>query len=131
MFNNCPSVEKNVLIYMPVSTCHLETTMLFNPYSLYGQCQATNVTLLNMVLGRNVYNLLLKKKKKKNLTAPMAYGSSQARGELGLQLLAYATATATPDLSHICNICHSLWQRRILIPQDEARDQTRILTEDP
>ena len=31
-----------------------------------------------------------------------------------LQLPAYATATATRDLSHICNLCCSLWQHRIL-----------------
>ena len=28
--------------------------------------------------------------------------------ELELQLLAYPTATATPDLSHICDLCCSL-----------------------
>jgi len=44
--------------------------------------------------------------------------------ELELQLLAYATATATADLSHICNLHHSSWQRRILNPLSEARDQT-------
>ena len=27
--------------------------------------------------------------------------------ELELQLLAYTTATAMPDLSHICDLCHS------------------------
>ena len=44
-----------------------------------------------------------------------------------LQLPAYATATAMPDLSSICNLHHSLWQRRILNPLNEAGDQTRIL----
>ena len=28
---------------------------------------------------------------------PAAYGRSQARGQIGVQLPAYATATATPD----------------------------------
>jgi len=32
---------------------------------------------------------------------PVAYGSSQARGQSELQLMIYATATATWDLSHI------------------------------
>ena len=33
-----------------------------------------------------------------------------------------ATATATPDLSHVCNLHHSSWQCRILNPLSEARD---------
>ena len=49
--------------------------------------------------------------------------------ESELQLLAYATATATLDLSHICNLHHGLQQRRILNPPSEARDQTRVLAE--
>ena len=47
--------------------------------------------------------------------------------ELELQLLAYAIATATPDLSHVSNLQHSLWQRQILNPLREARDGTHIL----
>ena len=39
-----------------------------------------------------------------------------------LQLLAYATATATPDLSRVCNLHHSSRQYRILNPLSEARD---------
>ena len=42
--------------------------------------------------------------------APTAYGGSQARA------LAYARATATRDLSHVCNPHHSPRQRRILNP---------------
>ena len=30
--------------------------------------------------------------------------------ELELQLLAYTTATATWDLSHVCDLLHSSWQ---------------------
>ena len=47
--------------------------------------------------------------------------------ELELQMLAYTTATATQDLSHICNLHHSSQQCQILNPLSEARDQTRIL----
>ena len=68
--------------------------------------------------------------------APMVYGSSQARAtaaglwhshsnagsELQLQLLAYVIATAMQDLSCICNLYHSLWQRQTLNPLSEARD---------
>jgi len=44
-----------------------------------------------------------------------------------LQLLAYTTATATLDLSHVGNLHHSSWQRRIPNPLSEARDPTCIL----
>ena len=47
--------------------------------------------------------------------------------ELELHLPACATATAMPDLSHICNLCHNLWQRQIPNPLSEARGQTRML----
>ena len=42
------------------------------------------------------------------------------------QLLAYAKGTATLDLSCVCNLRRSLWQRRILNPLSKARDQTCI-----
>ena len=46
-----------------------------------------------------------------------------------LQPLAYATATAiaTPDLSRISDLHHSLWQHQTLNPLSRARGQTRIL----
>ena len=47
--------------------------------------------------------------------------------ELKLQLLAYTTATATQDLSHVCDLHHSSRQHQILNPLSEARDGTRIL----
>ena len=59
-----------------------------------------------------------------------AYGISQARGRIELQLgHNYATATATPDPSHICDPCHSLRQCQILNPMSEARDRIHILLE--
>ena len=39
-----------------------------------------------------------------------------------LQLPTYATATAMPGLSHICNLHHSSWQHQIPNPLSEARD---------
>ena len=48
-------------------------------------------------------------------------------GELELQLLPYATATATEDLSHVCDLHHSSWQRWILNTLSEARDGARVL----
>ena len=47
--------------------------------------------------------------------------------ESELQLLAYTTATATRDLSYICDLYHSSWQCQVLNPLSEARDGTRIL----
>ena len=47
--------------------------------------------------------------------------------ELELQLLTYTIATATPDLSRICDLHHGSQQRWILNPLSEARDQTRVL----
>ena len=38
-----------------------------------------------------------------------------------LQLLAYATATAMPDLSCLYDLHHSSWQHRILDPLSKAR----------
>ena len=51
--------------------------------------------------------------------------------ELELQVLAYATATATAmhGPSCICNLCPSLRQCWILNPLSEARDQTHILVD--
>ena len=46
-----------------------------------------------------------------------------------LQLLTYATATATQDLSHIYDPHHSSWQRQILNPLTEAKDRTHVLTD--
>ena len=37
-----------------------------------------------------------------------------------LHPLAYTTATATPDLSCLCKLCHCLWQHQILNPLSEA-----------
>ena len=56
-----------------------------------------------------------------------AYGSSQAGVELELQLLAYTTATARQDPSHICDPHHSSHQHQILNPLSKARDQTHVL----
>ena len=47
--------------------------------------------------------------------------------KLKLQLLAYITAIAMPDLIYICNLHHSLQQCQILNPLNEARDWTLIL----
>ena len=41
-----------------------------------------------------------------------------------LQLLAYATATATSDLSQVCDLQHSSRQHQILNPPMEAKDRT-------
>ena len=59
----------------------------------------------------------------------MAHGGSQARSQIGAiaSPLAYTTATAMPDLSHVHNLHHSSQQHQILNPLSKARDQTCIL----
>ena len=57
----------------------------------------------------------------------LAYGSSQVRSWIELQLLAYTTATATWNPSLICNLHHSPWQGWILNPLSQARDHIRDL----
>ena len=47
--------------------------------------------------------------------------------ELHPQAYVTATATATRDLSCVCNIHHSSWQHQILNPPSRARDGTCIL----
>ena len=44
-----------------------------------------------------------------------------------LQLPAYTTATATQDLSHVCELHHSSWQCQMPNSLSEARDRTHIL----
>ena len=47
--------------------------------------------------------------------------------ESELRLPAYTTATATGDLSHICDLHHSSQQHWIFNPLSEARDRTLVL----
>ena len=49
--------------------------------------------------------------------------------KLELQLLAYATASATPDPSHICNLHQGSWQHQSISPLSEARNRTHILVD--
>ena len=49
--------------------------------------------------------------------------------KLELQLLAYTTATATLDLSHLCNLHCSLQKHWILNPLSKARVQTHIFAD--
>ena len=46
--------------------------------------------------------------------------------ESELQLSAYATAIATQDLSHLCNLHHKLMAMLDPYPLSKARDQTHI-----
>ena len=48
--------------------------------------------------------------------------------ESELQLAAYTTATAMPDLSCVCDLCLGSRQRQILNPLSEAKDGTCNLT---
>ena len=57
----------------------------------------------------------------------VAYGRRRLGVILELLLLAYTTATATPDPSLVGNLRCSSQQCWILNPLSEARDQTRVL----
>ena len=46
---------------------------------------------------------------------------------LELKPPAYSRATATQDLSHVCDLHHSSRQHQILNPRSKARDQTLFL----
>ena len=59
--------------------------------------------------------------------APAGYGGSQARGQIGATATAQATATVMPDLSLVCNLYRSSWQRWILNPLSEAKHRTHNL----
>ena len=55
--------------------------------------------------------------------APAAYGSSQARGLIGAAAAGLATATAMPDLGHVCDLCQSSRQCQILYLLSKAIDR--------
>ena len=61
---------------------------------------------------------------------PVTYGSSQARSQIGAAAEPYATAiaTATLNLSSICELHHSLWQHWILNPLRRGMEHTSSLT---
>ena len=59
--------------------------------------------------------------------APVAYGSSLARGLIGAIAAAYTTATTMPDPSRVCDLHHTSRQCWILNPLSEARDRTHNL----
>ena len=50
-------------------------------------------------------------------------------GESELQLPAYARATATQHLSHLCDLHHSSRPHQIINQLSEARDRTHVLTD--
>ena len=59
--------------------------------------------------------------------APVAHGSSQARGQIGAAPGSLSTATAMRDPSHVCNLYHSSQQCQVLNTLSEDRDRTGIL----
>ena len=59
--------------------------------------------------------------------APIAYGGSQASGQIRAVATSHSHSRRTPDLSGPCNLCCSLEQCQILNPLSEARDRICIL----
>ena len=58
---------------------------------------------------------------------PIAYGSSQVRGQIGGVVLVYTTATAMWYPIYICDLCYSSWQCHIPDPLNKTRNGTHIL----
>ena len=58
------------------------------------------------------------------MATPVAYGSSHARGRIGAAAWALATATATPELSPVCDLHCSSQKCQILNSLSKARSQT-------
>ena len=54
--------------------------------------------------------------------APVAYVGSQARGLIRATAAVLHHSHSHVDLSHVCDLHHSSWQRQILNPLSEARD---------
>ena len=63
------------------------------------------------------------------MAVPVAYGNSQAGVKSELLLRPMSQLRAMQDLSHICNLCHNLWQHLSLNPLRKARYWSSILTD--
>ena len=63
------------------------------------------------------------------LLASVAYGSSQARGWIGASAVSPHYSHSNTSSSHIHDLHHSSWQRWILNPLSEVRNQTLIPTD--
>ena len=59
--------------------------------------------------------------------APTAYGGSQARGQIRATAAGLCHSHRNVGSHCICDLHHSSWQRWILNPLNEARDQTGVL----
>ena len=90
-------------------------------YSLWAQDSLFVLPITLAVFSRFLLYFFLFK------ATPVAYGSSQARGRMELQLQVYTTAAAIKDLNCIYDLGCSLWQHWILNPLSEARDRICIL----
>ena len=55
-----------------------------------------------------------------------AYGSSHTRGQIRAVAAVCATAKATPNLSHICDLCSSFQQCQLLNPLSHNRNSQSI-----
>ena len=51
----------------------------------------------------------------------------QARDQIRAVAAGLCHTHSNPDLNHICDLHHSLWQHEILNPLSKARDQTCIV----
>ena len=93
------------------------------PVAVAGSC-SSNLTpsLGTSICHSAVLKRQKKKKKKKKKILQHMEVQFEARAQIEAAAEVCATAMATPDLSCICNLQHSLRQCRILNPLSKARD---------
>ena len=126
----CISLKKKIPPPKKNSNNQLETYLIFNSNFVFFKFKSnllihcfkhpTSLSSLNVYLFFFFFFFFFR-------AAPTAYGVPQLGVESELQLPACTTATAIPDPSHICTICHRLWQCQIFNPLSKAREQTCIL----
>ena len=137
----CLSKAQSIQLSLISSVCSTEYFILLFPYSL---SEAPSALLVMATVGSSLWTHQISSSKYMcilHLNRLMTsfpgsffcflgpYWRHMEVPRLGVEteLLAYATPTATQDLSHICNLNHSSWQCQIPDPMNKARDQAHIL----
>ena len=106
------------LWFVDFSKCgHFSATISLSTVSIPSSSRGTPVThILKQLIFFFFFFGLLR-------AIPVAYGSSQARSGIRATATGLCQASATPDLSCICDLHHSPQQHRILSPLSKARDE--------
>ena len=111
--STCHGHRKNIYIYLTHTHTHTHTHTIHAPWDSF---------FLKATLPKIVFCFLC-------FLEPHQQPMEVPRLGIELELQLPATAIATQDPSHVCDLHHSSWQRRILNLLSKARDQTCILTD--